>query len=767
MILGVSAIGLAAYIEAMTLPRAASSSTIEWTHLSSTNGDLPPPGDATQQTASLILDVDQDGLNDFVIGSRQGGPALVWYQRQADGWTKYLIDDANLAIEAGGAFHDIDGDGNLDIVMGGDISSNKVWWWENPFPNYAPNTPWIRREIKNSGANKHHDQIFGDFDGDGQAELVFWNQNDQALFMADIPADPKNTQPWSYTPIYTWSSGKAHEGLAKADIDGDGQIDLIGGGRWFKHNGDMSYTANIIDDNQRFTRAAAGQLKEGGRPEVVFVAGDQPGPLGWYEWTGSAWIGQDLLGFDVENGHSLEIIDINGDGKLDIFVAEMRLNGANEDARMWLFLGDGQGNFIQAEVATGFGNHESKAADLDGDGDIDILGKPFNWETPRVDIWLNLSCDKPSFHGWKRHVIDAAKPWRAIFITSADMDGDDKQDIVTGGWWYQNPGTPDGVWTRHELGLPLRNMAAVYDFDGDGDLDVLGTEGQGSVANDNFIWARNDGSGSFTILTNIDNGDGDFLQGVAVERFQNDNLEVALSWHQGNKGVQTLTVPSDPANETWSWRQISSTSQDEGLSVGDIDRDGNLDLLLGTKWLRNDGTGWTPFTLNDTGGDPDRNRLADVNGDGRLDAVVGFEAINTPGKVAWYEQGSQATSAWTEHIIANVIGPMSLDGIDMDGDGDVDVVVGEHNLSDPSSARLYIFENNDGQGTSWSQHVVYPGDEHHDGAQIVDIDNDGDFDIISIGWGHAQVLLYENQAISGCSNSSTYDNQIYLPHIER
>jgi hypothetical protein len=38
---------------------------------------------------------------------------------------------------------------------------------------------------------------------------------------------------------------------------------------------------------------------------------------------------------------------------------------------------------------TGFGNHESKIVDLDGNGTLDILGKPYNWDTPRLDIWLN------------------------------------------------------------------------------------------------------------------------------------------------------------------------------------------------------------------------------------------------------------------------------------------------------------------------------------------------------------------------------------------
>jgi hypothetical protein len=87
---------------------------------------------------------------------------------------------------------------------------------------------------------------------------------------------------------------------------------------------------------------------------------------------------------------------------------------------------------------------------------------------------------------------------------------------------------------------------------------------------------------------------------------------------------------------------------------------------------------------------------------------------------------------------------MSLDLADMDRDGDIDVVVGEHNPNDPASAKLIIFENTDGAGGTWSQHIVYTGDEHHDGAQIVDLDNDGDLDIISIGWNNSKVVWYEN-----------------------
>ena len=119
-----------------------------------------------------------------------------------------------------------------------------------------------------------------------------------------------------------------------------------------------------------------------------------------------------------------------------------------------------------------------------------------------------------------------------MFITSADMDNDGYKDIITGGWWYKNPGIKGKNWIRHTIGTPLNNMAAVYDFDGDGDMDVLGTQGKGSDTNATFVWGRNDGSGNFEILNNIEPGDGDFLQGVAVGNFKKGGpVEIALSWH--------------------------------------------------------------------------------------------------------------------------------------------------------------------------------------------------------------------------------------------
>lgn len=377
---------------------------IKWVHLSSAKGDLPVPGKSNQQTGLLAANLDKSAATDFVLSFRVTGPALVWYRHAGDGWQRYVIEKDFLTVEAGGAAYDIDGDGDLDIVFGADAQNNQLWWWENPYPDFAPDVSWKRRIIKDSGANQYHDQIFADFMGTGKPQLAFWNQKAKTLFLAEVPADPRNSGPW---PLETIFSGQAGEGVENAaryaegidafDVDGDGRTDLLAGNYWFKYEGGHRFKP--VKVGTIGGRIKAGRFKPGKRAQIVIAPGDGSGPLKFYESDGDpanpvSWVGRDLLGRDMVHGHTLDTGDIDGDGNLDIFAAEMAKWTRNPKpdypgATAWILYGDGEGNFRKTVLVKGDGWHEGKLADVDGDGDLDVINKPYTWEAPRIDLWLN------------------------------------------------------------------------------------------------------------------------------------------------------------------------------------------------------------------------------------------------------------------------------------------------------------------------------------------------------------------------------------------
>jgi hypothetical protein len=236
--------------------------------------------------------------------------------------------------------------------------------------------------------------------------------------LAEIPANPRTAHSWEFHPIYTytmdsemepyvgteglpgWTLVNEHEGLHKIDINGDGIEDLVGGGRWFEYK-QGTFIPHIIDASYTFSRTIAGDFIEGGRPEVLIVVGDGLGPMVLYQWneyegwngiekgTGT-WVRSILLD-GVDNGHTIDVLDFNGDGHLDIFNAEMRFGDGNPDSEIRILLGDGKGHFKKLVVAEGFACHEGRIADLDGDGDYDVLSKPYTWKAPRLDLWMNVT----------------------------------------------------------------------------------------------------------------------------------------------------------------------------------------------------------------------------------------------------------------------------------------------------------------------------------------------------------------------------------------
>jgi hypothetical protein len=210
-------------------------------------------------------------------------------------------------------------------------------------------------------------------------------------------------------------------------------------------------------------------------------------------------------------------------------------------------------------------------------------------------------------------------------------------------------------------------------------------------------------------------------------------------------------IPDGP----WPRRRITDRTSNEGVAVGDIDRDGDLDVvgMRGDRgeveWYANPGNfqqDWPahPIAALENINWFDRVRLSDLNCDGRLDVVVTEENGAARGaETYWLEQPMDPEQpGWRAHLVASQGSTNSLDVADFDHDGDMDIVTGEHR----GDLRVVVWENT-GCGT-YKADRVDRGKESHLGTRAVDIDQDGDLDLVSIAWDQpSRIHLWRNDAI--------------------
>ncbi|MDY0068158.1 MAG: VCBS repeat-containing protein [Steroidobacteraceae bacterium] len=688
----------------------------------------------------VLADLNGDGLMDVVVAERGRRRVVVWL---APDWKEEtLVDD--ILTSTGLAAGDVNDDGQVDLVIA------------TPDGVYLAAAPqWSLMRL---GEGDMHDVLIADIDGDGRMDVVGRNQTAFSDQPAEIALYLQTSSGWRLhrRPV------RPGEGLALGDIDSDGRTDLVVNGAWWRNLGPDEQGVPRFEEHDyapqwKWPHAsiAIGDLDGDGRLDIVLapaeLAGDRYRVSAFIQPRDprSSWRERVLLESIEAVQHGLQVADFDGDGRSDVLLAQMR-QGADPDRVQILLNPSGGASAWPALSLSEQGSHSVQAADIDGDGDVDILGA--NWSAPdaKVELWRNRGCDAPFAGRVIRRVLGENTRGKNLFVHSGDLNGDGVVDLAAGDRWFENPGRDPSGWLEHEIAPEVGNIVLLHDFDQDGRTDILYTPWRGPGADPSLGVAWNLGDGRFAAARPWPGEAGDFLQGAALIEEDEQAVRVALSWHADAPGVEVIEIPRNregQASRSW----ISHTTQQEALSAGDIDGDGDRDLLLGTLWLQNDAGEWRTRVVAETEASPDRNLLLDMNGDGRLDAVVGFEAISTPGEVVWYENPGEVGAAWREHRIAEVIGPMSLAVADADGDGRADVFVGEHNLETPEESRLWLMLDEGAEG--WSAHVLHTGDEHHDGLAAVDLDGDGDVDVASIGWSHGRVHLYEALA-SHCNSRS-------------
>ncbi len=286
------------------------------------------------------------------------------------------------------------------------------------------------------------------------------------------------------------------------DIDGDGDTDIVGAAivandiNWWENtdgSGTVWMNHSIDTDFDGACSVYATDVDGDGDTDILGTAKDAD-EITWWENTngsGTFWT-EHILDGDFDFANSVYATDVDGDGDIDI----LGTAGFADEITWWENI-DGYGTlWTEHIIDSGFDGASSVyATDIDGDGDTDVLGAAK--DADEITWWENIN---GSGTAWMNHSIDNDFDG-ASSVYATDIDGDGDTDVLGAALidaeftWWENTDGYGTAWTEHTIYENFLGASSVYatDIDGDGDIDVMGA----AISKQLVAWWENtDGSGS-------------------------------------------------------------------------------------------------------------------------------------------------------------------------------------------------------------------------------------------------------------------------------
>jgi len=707
------------------------------------------------------VDLDNDGDQDVISTSSNN---IYWYENDGSGnFTKKSIS-APYNLSDCITTADLDNDGDIDII-GSYHYENEIIWFENDgSQNFTIHTIY-------SCERSASDISIKDIDNDGDLDIVSalkytqiaWYENDGSENFSEHVISDNDHKSYVHT----------------ADMDNDGHKDIIAS---IKNIDDKALIIYKNDGNESFITDTISKTAGGNGGKIYTADIDGDGNLDILPNGEAAWYENDEDGNFIKHQiHSYYLknfypSDFNGDGHVDILVGLH--SPTKEDIIAW-YENTGGGNLIKRNIiSVNDEPYNLRAADLDNDGDMDILRRSdgIAWHknnTPDATITLKTPQDeqgiinkKPTFTWGSNGTGELA---HTLYIdTDPDpYNGGNSYNAFNGeNYTPNNELTPGkiyywGVEVTDENGTTqsivqsfsvintnqggligsgknittsANNARSVHsaDLNGNGKVDVISASNEEGMVR----WHENDGSGSFTshvidsnmskanIVHAVDiNGEG-YIDVIACSEYGE------IKWYQNN-GSGNFTK-----------NEISTSLSLSPLSIypADMNSDGNMDFIIGGSssngniiWLENDGSeNFTGRIIDNSVSNVYDFHSADIDNDGDKDLLA---AHYSKDRIVWYE--NLGGKSFKRHTIHEETWATSVYATDIDNDGDMDVV------SSFTGGDLIAWHENDGSG-HFTMHEIYTESGWHWNIYSTDINGDGNKDVLSATRKNGEINWYKN-----------------------